>query len=649
MLSPVAGLTEFIWNHLIMTPLWTAPLLAGPVLPFGWDTYRIENWPVMRPLMRTMMPSTYDRSGGNEGADASHFLYGEGENFHVVADVRGSGWLAFSRFNRWHGSPWHFEVDGQDNLLTESNLLPPLGIKWNESKGADLMWRPFSFTSSLRIAYSKTHYGTGYFIIQRVFPGAATSVTMPSRDIPRAVTSVFDRAGFDQSPRTCITRKAKGSISVSGPATVRHLELRIPRSAASHMRNSRISIDVDGRQTVRAPVPLFFGAGALVNRNGRRFLVRSIPVSIEYLDKVIVLRCNFPMPFQRSFKVTAPGDLAVRYERRLGNPAGVGYFHAEYRDHGTAKTDAVLFDAEGVSGHIVGTSIVFTHRANLPTLEGDPRIYLDGSRTPQCHGTGTEEWGGGGDYWSGEQSTLPLCGHPVGAPPRAKLVSPEDGIHSLYRFLLPDVIPFMRSCKMVLERGAPEHYESVVYWYGRHIPYMRTTDTMRPAAKYTFESSYEYDKARFRVAAGRTRSSSAYTIRIDPRNIGVLLSRTFDYEIPNQAARAYVDGIYAGTWYSAGSTLGYYSNPPGENDVSRRIVQRSPYRLRQDEFLLPVRLTRGKNKVRLVLEFVDKPRRLFPNGPAFSPSAWSEISFRVECILPSETLRLTPRTKAASP
>jgi len=66
------------------------------------------------------------------------------------------------------------------------------------------------------------------------------------------------------------------------------------------------------------------------------------------------------------------------------------------------------------SGSLVGTSFVFTDRNVLTTLEGDPRFYFDDSRTPQVQGTGTEEWGGGGDYWGGHTMTLPLAGHPVG-------------------------------------------------------------------------------------------------------------------------------------------------------------------------------------------------------------------------------------------
>ena len=49
-------------------------------------------------------------------------------------------------------------------------------------------------------------------------------------------------------------------------------------------------------------------------------------------------------------------------------------------------------DAEGShdwSGQFVGTSFIFSDRAVLNTLEGDPRFFFDDSLTPQAQGTGT--------------------------------------------------------------------------------------------------------------------------------------------------------------------------------------------------------------------------------------------------------------------
>ena len=87
-----------------------------PVTPIGFDAYR--SWQRMFQLRigtRTMMSSTYDRCGGNEGADASHFLRQEAPTRNVTLDVDGPGVLYFVRTNHWHGSPWHYGIDGRDH------------------------------------------------------------------------------------------------------------------------------------------------------------------------------------------------------------------------------------------------------------------------------------------------------------------------------------------------------------------------------------------------------------------------------------------------------------------------------------------------------------------------------------------------------
>ena len=97
-----------------------------PVIPIGLDAYRQwERWPYQRIGVRAYLRSTYDRSGGNEGADASHFLYQLADDFNVALDVAGPGVFYFARYNHWHGSPWHYEVDGVDHLIRETSTATP--------------------------------------------------------------------------------------------------------------------------------------------------------------------------------------------------------------------------------------------------------------------------------------------------------------------------------------------------------------------------------------------------------------------------------------------------------------------------------------------------------------------------------------------
>src|SRR6266576_3831807 len=89
-----------------------------PVIPIGLDAYRQwDKWPYQRIGARAYMRSTYDRRGANEGADASHFLYQLADDYNVSLDIAGPGIVYFARYNHWHGSPWHYTVDGTDYVV----------------------------------------------------------------------------------------------------------------------------------------------------------------------------------------------------------------------------------------------------------------------------------------------------------------------------------------------------------------------------------------------------------------------------------------------------------------------------------------------------------------------------------------------------
>jgi len=103
-----------------------AKSVEPPVVPVGMDAFRQwDRWPYQRIGVRAYMRSTYDRRGGNEGADASHFLYQLAEDNNVTLDVEGSGVLYFVRYNHWHGSPWRYVVDGNEYIVQETSTVDP--------------------------------------------------------------------------------------------------------------------------------------------------------------------------------------------------------------------------------------------------------------------------------------------------------------------------------------------------------------------------------------------------------------------------------------------------------------------------------------------------------------------------------------------
>jgi len=711
---------------------------ALPLVPVGLDAYRQwERWPVLRLGTRAFMRSTHDRTGHNHAADASHFLRQESDAFNVAFDVAGPGTLYFVRTNRWHGSPWHYVVDGVDNVVAESATADPtvpvqnsvflpsapfppgLAVTWSASRGSDLSWVPMTFEHSLTLAYGRTYFGTGYYIFH-AYPVGATNLSRPleawdESAIPtQDVLDLLASAGQDIAPSgpgvTRLTGQstlpASGAVTLArladaGPQTLRALKLTVARSdAVAFGRASlRVTWDDRGEPSIDAPVALLFGTGTLFNRDGREYLVKGLPAVVHFDVADVELALYFPMPFQRSATVElvaedplarpAPGPSApvvpienVRWELRAvpsTEPANwMGYFHATYRDHGTPTLgqDLVVLDTRQIEGagdwcgSFVGMSWIFSEQAVLTTLEGDPRIFLDDAEGPQGYGTGTEEWGGGGNYWSGSRMTLPLVGHPVGAPSPAQSQGPEDEIESAYRFLLADLFPFGKNARVQLEHGglndSTEHYRSVAYWYGLPGACLRVTDRLHvsdtgdeashdyvsPDASAPFELTSRYelgpDTLQGQIVfptstdTGRTTTTSTeMTFAIDPENVGVLLRRKLDYGYPDQRADVFVADVAlpgappppfhpAGTWLTAGSNRCNFSWPSaaGELGASQQILETSNRRFRDDEMLLPPLLTRGRTAIRVRFVFRPVGKPVYP-GLAPVPEAWSELRYTV--------------------
>ena len=173
----------------------------------------------------------------------------------------------------------------------------------------------------------------------------------------------------------------------------------------------------------------------LHNREDAEYLVKAFPVSIRYRRgmpsiSTAISRCRSSA--RRRWNWSPPPSLSapVRWHRR--NPAravprqphirrllprdipGSGA-PANRAATSCCSTRASIEDSRDWSGSFVGTSFIFTDRAELRTLEGDPRFFFDDAQTPQAQGTGTEEWGGGGDYWGGPDHDAAL-----GRPPHRR-------------------------------------------------------------------------------------------------------------------------------------------------------------------------------------------------------------------------------------
>src|SRR5207302_810269 len=102
---------------------------------------------------------------------------------------------------------------------------------------------------------------------------------------------------------------------------------------------------------------------------------------------------------------------------------------------------------------------------------------------------------------------------------------------------------------------------------------------------------------------------------------------------PDQRAKS--DWKFAGIWYLAGANTCVYSNPKDELGATQHVIQTSNRRFRDDEFLIPRDLTRGRSAIEVRIKFTPVKIPLFPGRP-LPELAWSEIRYDAYCwVMPA--------------
>lgn len=630
-----------------------------PPLYLGLDAYR--HWDKLSYLElgdRVEGASSADLAGSN--TDKIHVLHILPDQRHVMLDQLGPGVLTFLRMQEASGAPWQLALDGQAPLtINASDLgqaqpvsLPaqafpyPLSFTPDESQGTSLLMTSIPFQNSIQ--WIEQNSSANFYALYRKLP-YGTPMQSWNPQTPTDVLALLRCAGRDPVSQTL--PRSQGDLSLdsgvsttvttlTGPSQIRALSFQVPFSEMVPFGNTRLQIYWDGETSpsVDTPVKFLAGDGAGVYQPSNRPLVNSWLTSIDG-DGHSSMNFNlyWPMPFARSARIvlTAPQSLSditwnVRYEPFHDPVNWWGTFHANYVSipSPTPGQDMTLLDTRG-SGKLVGTVINFSTPG--PTLEGDPRIYLDDSQTPQIAVTGTEEWGLGGDYWrGGQQTSLPLGGLPSSSnnPPGTD----HDGA-ALYRYLVSDSIPYNRHLVVRLEHGGGNQstlpYRAAVFWYGTPGVSAQASDTLSPGnvesrashaysathehlvpltAAYEYTVHSELSSANVSVLKG----SASFTMALDPRNVGAFLRRTFNSCVANQRADVYLDGQFAGTWYDPGVSPG-------------RGIDGHPRCWHDEDFLLPASLTSGKTSVTVRLNFI----------PTHDPhnSAWTAADYQMNCFV----------------
>ncbi|MBI5300547.1 MAG: DUF2961 domain-containing protein [Chloroflexi bacterium] len=577
--------------------------------------------------------SSYDRTGGNQ--DWNNFLALDSHADNVLLDLAGVGtvYRIWVTGNDLDAARIKFYFDGETtprvNMMMRdlfdgktAPFLAPLVGNDAVSSGGYYCYVPMSFNRGIKITANGTR-GTNFYynIGYHVFTPDTSVTTWTTTEDSSAVRALWNKAGQDPKRDSDNTR-VSGFINlgtgatqtifdVSGARSISSIRLGIPGVVARPSSDVydilngiliRIYWDDESNPSVSAPLGSFFALGQFGT-----WLTRALAAG---LDGSNTLYMYFPMPFEKRARIelfnsrgipTNGIAYEIKHKPFVLPFSQVGYFKTQFVNqiHTSGDgTDVNCLNIEG-TGHLVGVVISIRGEANRLFLEGDERIYIDDSRTPAIHGTGTEDFFNGGWYFRSGTFSLPLHGL------SADLRDSSFERIGMYRLFLQDAIPFNKHLTVGVEHGpindADEEAWALAYYY--HKPKVRAvlTDIVDVGnaaseqshayvihdATWNGERSFSYEGVNDGVSIGDTgrahTGSSQFELAILPSNEGVVLRRRMDYGVANQSADVFVDGVRVGTWHRAGS-----------NGIRR---------WRDDDFMIPASLTQGKSKILVRIVF----------------------------------------------
>ncbi|MET8234885.1 DUF2961 domain-containing protein [Micromonospora sp. NPDC005298] len=637
----------------------SASAVAADKGPTGWDAYRrLDRLPELAAGTRTHQFSSFGRDGSNDDGFVGTWSCLRQSGGCVIAEARGPGEVQSIWFTRDEGdvraTGWiRIELDGvvvvQADLQTlvdgrlGSPFVAPLVSNADQTSGGVTIKVPMPYRDSMRITTQNNPLF--HHVTYRTFADAEGVSRFDPADPATDVVTLLRAAGTrDPKPaqpgastsRATVTAPAQGQVSLAGltgPRAITALRLRVPDAAAGAptLAGLRLRMAFDGRTTVDSPVGEFFGGGL-----GER-TVRSLMFAMDSAPGGWY-SAWWPMPFRSSAAVTlvnttgstvngvevevtsAPG---TEWAQRLAADGSSGYFTTQSRRAETVGgNDWIIADQSG-RGRFVGVSqtmrghIIGGNTRNY--LEGDERVYVDDSPTPQIHGTGTEDFYESGWYFNRGEYSGVFTGNTAHLVRGGGCV---DECDAAYRLMIGDAVTYGTALRFGIEHGPandmPAEYGSTAFLYTQRTVATRRTDTVvtgdaasRAAHAYTDSSATQTalttsfegddDNAPQTAQVRATTAPVRFRLAVDPTNQGVRLRRHGDQSGSYQQASVSVDGVPAGVWLQ-----------PLGNDRQRWLA---------DEFVLPAALTAGRSTVTVQLT------------PAPGAPAWTAARYQADSMV----------------
>lgn len=446
------------------------------------------------------------------------------------------------------------------------------GIKIALLNGADLrLWYQLNYTqvadaSSVVTYTTPTAFNDLRWLLGRPF--FEDWLTVMHWPITRGRTANLRLAPYDAVVGTVTAAQPLSLMRRDGAGWIASTQIQLDRS---RWHDVSIAFMFDGETTVDMPLDEFFAADALDAGNPRG-LFNGVDANDAFYSTI-------PMPFRSSAEVTLklrdgadPSPLTVRSVFKIDPtmpPVNAGIFHTQVRAScptTPAQTgDQVILEDQG-AGRMIGLALWMTTdgvQSGGYYMEGDERLYIDGSIQPLWYGTGVEDMFNGGFYFDQGEYIAPLSGATLRHP------GTTDDATSMYRWFLTDAPTWRKSIVFKLENGPvgtdPLCLRSVAYYFAQPTPAQNVIASLDvgdassvTAAHYqpSFDAQCAPQTARFgdepptertaTVCTGHDSSRFAFPAPHSGRFFR--LRRTFDAGVAGQAAELWVNGAKIGAW-----------------------------------------------------------------------------------------------------
>jgi len=614
-----------------------------PVIVPDWSygapaATQLSQLPVLSPTVVGAGQSSYDRNTGDltqGNTDYNHFL-ASGPRGNVMLDQQGPGcvyriWM--TSLQSYFPSEWvRVYFDGQSKPAINMTIgqmfsglyapfLSPLVQGPANSSGGYVSYVPLCYHSSIEITTNMDrYYDIGYVTyapnanVQTWTPGTSTAAMRSewsnAMDDPIPVSG----STTDSNTVTSLAANSGTTLAVlqNGPSEIQSIKINIPGittssgiAAAPVLNNLWISITWDGQKSasVKAPLGSFFAMGQFGS-----YPTHGLVAGMDASNNMYIY---LPMPFRKSAAIqlynTGTAAVAnigyqIQYRPFTGNFNDVGYFSTSFTNSSDVRVgrDIPILNTTG-SGKFIGVTASYSGDPARLYLEGDERIYVDGSGSPAFYGTGTEDFFNGAFYFINGPYSQPMSGN------TAHIATSTSDETAAYRFFLQDAVPFRRGIVVEIQHGPDDNTTNtsasmLAYYYERPAVQSELTSTLAVgnagsdrAHDYVINDqvwqgthTYQYEGAGDTTSItdhGRAdRGFSQFKMAIAASNEGVDLRRRYDHGIANQKAKVYVNGHLVGIWYVAGAN--------------------TYHRWADSDYVIPAAYTRNKTSITIKIVYV---------------------------------------------